>query len=87
MHKFLALRTYATFSPAIARLKDRFDAVREEELDAVAGENASGDLVKLAHRLTNHLLDVALDGLKDSARETVEQETLQSAYQRFLRED
>ena len=85
VHKFLSLRTYARFSPAIARLRERFDTVREETLDAVAGEHASSDLVQLAHKLTNHLLDVALDGLKDSARETVGQETLESAYQRFLR--
>ena len=85
VHKFLSLRTYARFSPAITRLRERFEGVREETLDAIAGEHASSELVQLAHKLTSHLLDVALDGLKDSARETVGQETLESAYQRFLR--
>ena len=86
VHKYLSLQTYASFSPAIARLRERFEAVREEELDAIAGDQANGDLLQLAHKLTSHLLDVALDGLKDSARESIEPETLESAYQRFLRE-
>lgn len=86
VHKFLGLRAYASFSPAIARLRERFESVREQELDAVAGPHASSELVQLAHRLTSHLLDVALSGLKETARDSVEPESLASAYARFLRE-
>lgn len=86
VHKFLSLRTYASFSPAILRLRERFDAVREEELDTVAGAHASSELVQLAHRLTNHLLDVALASYKETARDSVAPESLASAYQRFLEE-
>lgn len=86
VHKFLSLRTYASFSPTIAKLRERFAAAREQELDLVAGAHASSELVQLAHRLTNHLLDVALSGLKETAQESVPQESLESAYQRFLRE-
>src|SRR5204863_372676 len=42
LHKFLALRTYATFSPAIAMLRERFDKVREEALAVVAGSAQAG---------------------------------------------
>ncbi len=84
VHKFLGLREYATFTPKIKRLQERFEDIREEELDACAGDHASGEMMKLAHRLTRHLLDAAYDELKGNARETVAPEFLDQAYQRFL---
>ena len=84
VHKFLSLRTYASYSPTIARLRSRFEEVREEELDSCAGDKSSADMAKLAHRLSRHLLDVALEELKASAREAVPTESLDRAYQRFL---
>lgn len=86
VHKFMSLRMYASFSPAIARMRDRFERVRESELDEVAGEHASPEMLKLAHRLTRALLDVSLDQLKERAREAIETETIDRAYQRFLEE-
>ncbi len=86
VHKFMSLRTYASFSPAIARMRERFEKAREEELDECAGEHASPEMIQLAHRLTRHLMDVALDQLKERAREAIETETIDRAYQRFLEE-
>lgn len=84
LHKFLALRTYATFSPAIAMLRERFEKVREEALDVVAGARSDSKNVQLAHELTRRLLDVALDGMKESARQTRSEEALDREYRRFL---
>jgi glutamyl-tRNA reductase len=84
LHKFLALRTYATFSPAIAMLRERFEKVREEALDAVAGARSDPKDVQLAHELARRLLDVALDGMKESARHTRSEEALDREYRRFL---
>jgi glutamyl-tRNA reductase len=84
LHKFLALRTYAAFTPAIEELRRRFDAVRDEVLDAAAGSAASAEQVRLAHELARRLLDVALDQMKDSARRTRTTEALGTEYQRFL---
>ncbi|MEW6072988.1 MAG: glutamyl-tRNA reductase [Planctomycetota bacterium] len=86
VHKFVGLRTYASFSPAIARMRERFDQVREQELDAVAGEHATPEMIELAHRLSRHLLDVALDQLKERAKEAIEADAIGRAYQRFLEE-
>ncbi len=84
VHKFLGLRTYASFSSTIARLRERFDEAREGELDECAGKHSSPELLQLAHRLTRRLLDVALDQLKENARESIPTESLDRAYQRFL---
>ncbi len=84
VHKFLSLRTYAAFSPAVEKLKDSFDTAREAELDICAGDASSPEVVKLAHRLTSHLLDIALRELKDNARGSILPETIDEAYQRFL---
>lgn len=84
VHKFLSLRAYASFSPRIVQVRERFEAVREEELDVIAGASSSPEMVQLAHKLTSHLLDVALDELKESARRAIEPRTLDRAYQRFL---
>ena len=84
LHKFLSLRTYATFSPAIAVLRERFEKVREDVLDHVAGARSDPKDVQLAHELTRKLLDVALDQMKESARHTRSEEALDREYQRFL---
>lgn len=84
VHKFIALRTYASFSPAIARLRERFEAMREEVIDHVAGERTEPREVQLAHELTRRLLDVALDQMKEGARGARSEEALDAEYQRFL---
>ncbi|MDZ4774760.1 MAG: glutamyl-tRNA reductase [Planctomycetota bacterium] len=84
LHKFLSLRTYAAFSPAIAVLRERFEKTREDVLDAVAGARSDPRDVQLAHELARRLLDVALDQMKDSARHTSSEEVLDREYHRFL---
>jgi len=86
-HKFLGLRAYASFSPSIVRLRERFDSVREAELDEIAGEHATPEMVRLAHKLTKHLLDVSLETLKESARSAVPTDPLDQAYQKFLEDE
>ncbi|TDJ70727.1 MAG: glutamyl-tRNA reductase [Planctomycetota bacterium] len=84
LHKFLALRTYASFSPAITELRRRFEHVREEVLDQVSGETADPKSVQIAHELSKRLLDVALAQMKDGARRARSEESLDREYQRFL---
>lgn len=84
LHKFLSLRTYASFSPAITVLRERFEKTREDVLDAVAGARSDPRDVQLAHELTRKLLDVALDQMKESARQTSSEEVLDREYHRFL---
>lgn len=84
LHKFLALRTYASFSPAIAQMRERFEKARDEVLDAVAGPSSDPSHVRLAHELTKKMLDIALDSMKQSARHTRSEESLESEYRRFL---
>jgi glutamyl-tRNA reductase len=84
LHKFLSLRTYAAFTPAIAVLRERFERVREEALDAIAGTRSDPKDLQLAHEITRRLLDVALDQMKESARHTRSAEALDREYQRFL---
>jgi glutamyl-tRNA reductase len=86
LHKFLSLRTYAAFTPAIAVLRERFERVREEALDAIAGARSDPKDLQLAHEITRKLLDVALDQMKESARHTQSAESLDREYQRFLEE-
>jgi glutamyl-tRNA reductase len=84
LHKYLSLRVYASFSPAIAVLRERFEKTREEVLDAVAGARTDPRDVQLAHELARKLLDVALDQMKEGARQTRSEEALDREYQRFL---
>lgn len=84
LHKFLSLRTYASFSPAIAVLRERFEKTREEVLDAVAGARSDPRDVQIAHELARKLLDIALDQMKESARHTNSEEVLDREYRRFL---
>lgn len=83
-HKFLGLRSYEALAPVIRRMHNRYDEARESQLDDIAGSNASPEMVKLAHRLTKHLLDIALDELKTNARESVSRAPIDLALQRFL---
>jgi len=84
LHKFLALRTYASFSPAIAQMRERFEKARDEVLDHVAGAKSSPETVRLAHELTKKQLDIALDSMKQGARHTRSEESLGDEYRRFL---
>lgn len=84
VHKFLSLRSYAAAAPAIAELHQRFDAIREEVLDEVAGGRSQPDQVKLAHELSKRLLDASLTQMKDSIRRMRSTEELGAEYQRFL---
>jgi glutamyl-tRNA reductase len=84
LHKFLAGRTYAALTPAITAMRKRFDAVREEALDAVAGSRADPRSVELANELTKRLLDAALTELKDGVRSARSEVALEREYARFL---
>ena len=84
MHKFLALRVFRSFSPAIATLHRDFERVRDEVLDAVARDNATPEQVQLAHELSRRLLDVALAQMKQGARHSQSEIALEHEYQRFL---
>ena len=84
LHKFLALRTYASFTPAIASMRERFQSVREEVLDRVTGGKATPENIQLAHELSKKLLDTALDSLKEGARSSRSEESLDREYRRFL---
>ncbi|MFT4539872.1 MAG: glutamyl-tRNA reductase [Planctomycetota bacterium] len=86
VHKFLALRTFASFSPAITTLRERFDEIRESVLDSVTEASATGREMKLAHSLTKRLLGVALEQMKEGARRTRSEQALDREYRRFLEE-
>jgi glutamyl-tRNA reductase len=86
LHKFLALRAYASFSPAIAAMRERFERVRDEVLDTVAGASSDKKDLQLAHELSRRLLDVALDHMKEGARATSSEAALDREYRRFLLE-
>lgn len=84
LHKYLSLRTYAAFTPAITEMRTRFDKVREEVLDSVAGARSDPRDVQLAHELARRLLDVAMAQMKEGARNTRSEEAIDREYQRFL---
>lgn len=86
LHKFLASRAYASFAPAIAAMRERFEQVRERVLDDVTGARSDPRDVELAHELTKRLLDAALHHLKEGARQTRSEELVDREYQRFLDE-
>ncbi len=77
-HKYLALRTYASFKPVIADLATRFMALRDQVV-AEQGISDPGSR-KLADQLTKRLLDEALKQLKDGARRTLSEERLERRY-------
>ena len=84
MHKFLALRVFKSFSPAIAAMRDEFERVREEVVDSVAKDSATPAQMELAHELSRRLLDVALSQMKQSARHSQSEAALETEYQRYL---
>tara|TARA_R110002072_G_scaffold136119_2_gene277986 strand:+ start:8982 stop:10238 length:1257 start_codon:yes stop_codon:yes gene_type:complete len=84
VHKFLALRTYASFSPAIADLRRGFDDVRERVLDQVASGKASAREIEVAHELAKQLLDLSLAQMKEGARASRSEAALDRLYQRHL---
>lgn len=86
VHKFLSLRTYAGFSPAIEELKASFQRERETLLDRVTAGQATARELELAHEMEKRFLWLALQQMKESARQTRSEEALDRAYRRFLDE-
>lgn len=84
LHKFLAGRAYAALSPAITAMRRRFEEVREQALDAVAGSRDDERSVALANELTKRLLDVALTEVKEGVRSARSEVALEREYARFL---
>jgi glutamyl-tRNA reductase len=84
LHKFLALRAYASFTPAITAMRERFEKVRDEVLDSVAGARSDKKDLQLAHEMCRKLLDVALDQMKEGARATSSEDAIHREYRRFL---
>lgn len=86
VHKFLSLRIYANFSPAIEELKGLFDREREELLDKVTGGQATPRELELAHAMEKKFLWLALEQMKQGARHTRSEAALDRAYRRFIAE-
>jgi glutamyl-tRNA reductase len=84
VHKYLSLRTYANFSPAIAGLKGSFQEERERVIDRVTKGQATPRELELAHAMEKHFLGLALAQLKESARHTRSEEALDRTYRRFV---
>ena len=84
LHKFLALRAYASFTPAITAMRERFEKVRDEVLDSVAGARSDKKDLEIAHEMCRKLLDVALDQMKEGARATSSEVAIEREYRRFL---
>lgn len=86
VHKFLSLRTYANFSPAIEELKSLFRQERERLLDRVTSGGATARELELAHAMEKQFLGLALSQMKEGARHARSAEALDRAYRRFLQE-
>lgn len=84
VHKFLSLRTFAAFTPAIEELKSGFADERERLLDRITAGQASARELELAHAMERQLLHLALSQLKESARQTQSTAALERAYLRFV---
>ena len=84
VHKFLSLRTFAAFTPAIEELKSGFAEERELLLDRVTKGQATARELELAHAMERQLLHLALSQLKESARQTQSTAALERAYLRFV---
>lgn len=82
VHKFLALRTYASFTPAITEMRRGFELVREQVLDRVAADKATPREIELAHALSKQLLDLSLSQMKEGARASRSEAALDRLYQR-----
>lgn len=83
VHKFLSLRTFASFSPAIEELKARFRAERERLIDRVTKGEATARELELAHAMERQFLALALSQMKESARSTRSEAALDRVWQRF----
>jgi glutamyl-tRNA reductase len=80
--KFLAFRTYAALSPAMAELGARFEEARAA---FVAGGKAGDARVdEWSRELTKQLLAVALARTKDATRLTQSPEALERTYRRYV---
>ena len=86
VHKFLSLRTFATFSPAIEELRARFGEERERLIDRVTAGEATARELELAHAMEKSLLGLALGSMKESARYAQSEAALERAYREFLAE-
>lgn len=86
VHKFLSLRTYASFSPAIDGLRTRFTAEREAIIDRVTDGQATPRELELAHAMEKQLLGLALGQMKESARHARSEDALDRLYRRFVDE-
>ena len=84
VHKFLSLRTFAAFTPAIEELKSGFAEEREALLDRITAGQATARELELAHAMERQLLHLALSQLKESARQTQSTAALERAYLRFV---
>ena len=84
VHKYLSLRTYASFTPAIAGLKESFKEERESIIDRVTKGQATPRELELAHAMEKHFLGLALTQLKASARHTRSEQALDRTYRRFV---
>ena len=84
VHKFASLQTYASFSPAINKLRSRFVEVADQVMDEVAGSSASPEMMRLSSELSRRLLDVALSQMKESARHAQPEDLLSHEYRQFL---
>lgn len=84
VHKFLALRTYAAFSPTIAGLHERFRHAREQVLERLAHGAPEPREIEVALALERRLLDLALEALKEGVRRSRSEEAIDREYQRFL---
>lgn len=86
VHKFLSLRTFATFSPAIEELRTKFAEERERLIDKVTAGEATARELELAHAMEKTLLGLALGSMKESARYAQSESALDRAYREFLTE-
>ncbi|MEM8710481.1 MAG: glutamyl-tRNA reductase [Planctomycetota bacterium] len=86
VHKYLSLRTYARFSPAIHGLKEKFREERERVIDRITKGQATPRELELAHAMEKHFLGLSLAQLKESARHARSEAALDRAYRRFVDE-
>lgn len=80
-HKFLALRTYAALSPALAELREKFEEVRARWLEA---RGDRGEMDDPSKDLAKRLLAAALAHVKDATRLVESSESLERTYRRYV---
>lgn len=84
VHKFVSLRTFANFAPAVEELRERFGSAREQILREIAGMDAPANMVELSELLTRRLMDISLNQMKKSARHASPEAILDQKYREFL---